>query len=192
MELNSGFWTQRYLNGETGWDIGYPSPALIAYMEEKPRTSKILIPGAGNAYEAEKLWNMGFRQVFVADISEIPLQNLKNRVPEFPEDNLLHEDFFDLKGPYDIILEQTFFCALHPSLRENYAQKMADLLSPEGELTGLLFDAPMNHDKPPFGGSKAEYLEIFGQYLHVLQMEACNKSIAPRAGKEVFFRAALK
>jgi thiopurine S-methyltransferase len=132
---------------------------------------------------------MGFRNVYVADISEIPLQNLKNRVPEFPDDNLLHGDFFDLEGPYDIILEQTFFCARHPSLREKYAQKMAELLGPAGELAGLLFDAPMNEDRPPFGGCRAEYLEILGKYLNVLHMEACNRSIKPREGKEVFFRA---
>lgn len=189
MELNESYWTERYLKGETGWDVGYASPALIEYMKEKPRTSRILIPGAGNAYEAEELWKLGFVDVYVADISEIPLQNLKNRLPGFPEDNLLHGDFFDLKGSYDIILEQTFFCALHPSLREKYARKVADLLSPAGELAGLLFDAPMNDDRPPFGGCRAEYLKILGKHLQVLHMEACPRSIRPREGKEVFFRA---
>lgn len=189
MELNRQYWTDRYLKGETGWDIGYASPALIAYMEDKSRDASILIPGAGNAYEAEKLWEMGFHNITVVDISEIPLRNLKKRIPDFPEEQLLHEDFFNLSGKYDFILEQTFFCALNPELREAYTKKMADLLNPKGELAGLLFDAPMNTDKPPFGGTANEYRQVLGKHLHVGHMEKCEQSIPPRAGKEVFFRA---
>jgi hypothetical protein len=189
MELNREYWTDRYLKGETGWDIGYASPALIAYMEDKPRHVSILIPGAGNAYEAQKLWEMGFHDITVADISEIPLLNLKKRIPEFPEKHLRHEDFFNLSGNYDFILEQTFFCALNPDLREAYAEKMAGLLNPKGELAGLLFDAPMNTDYPPYGGTAREYRQVLGKYLQVLHMATCHQSIPPRAGKEVFFRA---
>lgn len=187
--LDSSFWTNRYKAGETQWDIGYASPALMAYMEGKPLDARILIPGAGNAYEAEALWRKGFKNVTVLDISNIPLENLKVRIPDFPEGNLVSGDFFEFEGQFDIILEQTFFCALDPSLREAYAQKMPQLLSPTGELAGLLFNAPMNADKPPFGGSRAEYLELFGRYMHVKEMETSELSIAPRAGREVFFRA---
>ncbi len=81
---------------------------------------------------------------------------------------------------------------LDPSLRTAYVKKMAELLKPRGELAGLLFDAPMHADKPPFGGSKAEYLELFAQHLSVREMETSNLSITPRAGKEVFFRAQRK
>jgi hypothetical protein len=191
MELNREYWTHRYLKGETGWDIGDASPALITYMEDKPRHASVLIPGAGNAYEAQKLWEMGFHDITVVDISEIPLLNLKKRIPEFPKGQLLHEDFFNHSGNYDFILEQTFFCALNPDLREAYAAKMAGLLNPKGELAGLLFDAPMNTDKPPFGGTETEYRQVLGKHLQILHMEKCKQSIAPRAGKEVFFRATL-
>ncbi|MCG9911107.1 MAG: TPMT family class I SAM-dependent methyltransferase [Flavobacteriales bacterium] len=192
MNLDKTFWSSRYEQGETGWDIGYASPALIAYMENKPRTAKVLIPGAGNSYEAEKLWEMGFKNITVLDLSEIPLANLKTRIPDFPEKQLVCDDFFNHKAAYDIILEQTFFCALSPDLRTKYVQKMAELLAPGGELAGLLFDAPMNAEHPPFGGNKAEYLSLFGEKLQVLEMEACPNSIAPRMGKEVFFRAIVK
>jgi thiopurine S-methyltransferase len=192
MNFDKTFWTSRYEQGETGWDIGYASPALMAYMENKPRTVKVLIPGAGNAYEAEKLWDMGFKNITVLDISEIPLANLKTRVPDFPDEQLVCDDFFNHSAVYVIILEQTFFCALSPDLRTKYVQKMTELLAPGGELAGLLFDAPMNAGHPPFGGSKAEYLSLFGEKFEVLEMENCAHSIAPRMGKEVFFRAIVK
>lgn len=191
MNLNESFWTNRYQTHETQWDIGYASPALMAYMEGKPLDAQILIPGAGNAYEAEALWKKGFKNITVLDISTIPLENLKKRIPEFPDTQLQCVDFFAFEGVFDVILEQTFFCALDPSLRFEYVKKMAELLAPTGELAGLLFDAPMNADKPPFGGSKVEYVELFATHLRVLEMETSPLSIAPRAGKEVFFRAAV-
>ncbi|GIV42652.1 MAG: hypothetical protein KatS3mg034_1962 [Vicingaceae bacterium] len=50
------YWEERWNKGETGWDIGYASPPLIEYaMQLEDKNKKILIPGAGNAYEAEFL-----------------------------------------------------------------------------------------------------------------------------------------
>lgn len=192
MNLDKDFWSARYENAETGWDIGYASPALMQYMAHKDKSSRILIPGAGNAYEAEALWKEGFTDITVLDISEFPLQNLKKRMPDFPDGKLVCADFFAFQGQFDIILEQTFFCALNPSLRSDYAAKMAELLKPGAELAGLLFDAPMNADQPPFGGSKQAYLAILGEYLNVLEMEPTALSVKPRLGKEVFFRAVKK
>ena len=190
--LDESFWTGRYKNGETGWDIGYASPALMAYMKGKPLETRILIPGAGNAYEAEALWNKGYRRITVLDISNIPLDNLKKRLPGFPDEQLVCADFFGFTGSYDVILEQTFFCALPPALRPAYVDRMAELLAPGGELAGLLFDAPRHADKPPFGGSRAEYLALLSARLRVIEMETSAASIRPRAGKEVFFRASLR
>lgn len=190
--LDKNFWENRYQTKDTAWDIGYASPALMAYMEGKPLDAKILIPGAGNAYEAEALWNKGFKNITVLDIAEQPLQQLKHRVPNFPDKNLICADFFQLQGQFDIILEQTFFCALEPALRPRYVTKMAELLAPKGELAGLLFDAPMNADKPPYGGSKNEYQSLFSPSFHVLEMEISNLSISPRLGRELFFRLTIR
>jgi hypothetical protein len=40
---------------------------------------------------------------------------------------LLEADFFDLKGTYDLILEQTMFCAIDPQSCMEYAKKTAEL-----------------------------------------------------------------
>ena len=32
--LNSDFWTQRYKEGSTGWDIGYPSTPIKEYIDK--------------------------------------------------------------------------------------------------------------------------------------------------------------
>jgi len=189
LELNQTFWTQRYRQQETGWDIGYVSTPIKAYLDQVEDLSiNMLIPGAGNAYEAEYAWQKGFKNVWVVDIAEEPLKHLAERVPDFPKSQLMHQDFFEHEGSYDLIIEQTFFCALNPQLRETYARKMKSLLKPEGKLVGLLFNVPLNDDRPPFGGHQPEYQALLEKYFEIHTMSEAHNSIPPRLGKELFIQ----
>jgi thiopurine S-methyltransferase len=188
MLLIENFWENKYLTHETGWDLGEISPPLKAYIDQLTNKElKILIPGGGNSYEAAYLFNKGFNHVFVVDLSKIPLQNIQERVPNFPPDQLIHGNFFDLENSFDLILEQTFFCAINPDLRVKYALKMKELLHENGKLVGLLFDTEFNNDHPPFGGSKEEYLTYFTPHFNIHTLEDSYNSIRSRAGKELFF-----
>jgi thiopurine S-methyltransferase len=191
MQNQEKYWTARYHNQSTGWDIGYPSAPLKAYVDQlQDKSISILIPGAGNAYEAEYLWQNGFKNIYVMDISQIPLTSFQQRIPDFPKEQLLQEDFFEHKGQYDLILEQTFFCSFVPTdeNRLGYAKQMANLLKPNGKLVGVWFNFPLTGDmeKRPFGGDKELYMSYFGPYLKPLTFEICHNSIPPRQGKELF------
>ncbi len=187
------FWDQRYENNQTQWDTGSITQPLKSYFDQLPDKSiKILIPGAGNSYEAEYLHNKGFPNVFVADLSLIPLQNLKSRIPTFPETNLLHENFFNLQGNFDLIIEQTFFCALDPKLRNQYVKKCHQLLNEGGKVVGLLFNLPLNADQPPFGGNLESYTSIFKKYFDFKYFSTCYNSIKPREGNEIFINVIKK
>ena len=187
-ELNKTYWETKYTNKSTGWDIGSISTPLEAYFSQLSTNDiNILIPGAGNSYEAEYLHHQKFKTVDVIDIASQPLQNLKYRVPTFQAENLIQNDFFKHSKKYNLIIEQTFFCALHPENRVNYAQKMIDLLEDNGKLVGLLFDYELTENGPPFGGCLDEYLELFSPYFHIKVLERCYNSIKPRFGRELFF-----
>ena len=189
MDLNKNFWDLRYQNNETGWDIGYISTPLKKYIDQlTDKNIKILIPGGGNSYEAEYLHNLDFKNVFVVDISPTALTNLKSRVPDFPKNHLINIDFFKLNNSFDLILEQTFFCALTPKLRDSYVLKMNQLLRPNGKLVGLLFNIPLNKDRPPFGGTKKEYLSYFKNYFKIEIMELSYNSISERTNNELFIK----
>ncbi|MEN0048565.1 MAG: methyltransferase domain-containing protein [Bacteroidota bacterium] len=186
--IERDYWTNRYHNQQTGWNIGYVSTPIKAYVDQlEDKSIKILIPGAGNAYEAEYLFQQGFQQVYVLDIARPPLDNLLTRIPNFPERQLLQTDFFEHQGQYDLILEQTFFCSFLPTTenRMAYAQKMYELLKPKGKLVGLWFEIPMR-DKRPFGGTKEEYLTYLEPHFQVQTFERCYNSIPPRQGNELF------
>lgn len=184
------YWTQRYNENNTGWDIGSPSRPLQDYIDQlKNRQLKILIPGAGNAYEAEYLHQQGFTNVFVLDISKFPLDQFQQRVPDFPCEQLLHENFFELEDKFDLILEQTFFCSLEPTSanRSAYAEKMHQLLRTDGKLVGLWFKHPLTKDsRRPFGGSREEYGTYLAPYFQERVFENCFNSIPPRMGNELF------
>jgi SAM-dependent methyltransferase len=190
MELSAGYWNERYDNGNTGWDMQQVSPPLQAYFAQlRDKTSSILIPGCGNAYEAAWLQQEGFSSVTLADISEVLTSGLRKKFGR-PDSNIrvITGDFFDLSGQYDLIVEQTFFCALDPSLRTRYVEKAFELLHPGGKLIGLLFDKNFVGG-PPFGGHKEEYRLLLEKKLKIMTLAPCYNSIRPRAGTELFFIA---
>ncbi len=185
------YWSNRYQNEMTGWDLGAPSTPLKTYIDQlENKNLKILIPGAGNAYEAAYLFENGFYNTHVLDISKIPLTAFAEKYPNFPPSQLLHENFFEHEGQYDLIMEQTFFCSFPPTKKSRtaYAEKMADLLKSNGKLVGLWFDFPLKADmvKRPFGGTKDEYLTYLSPYFEVMNFERCYNSMKTRNGVELF------
>ena len=193
LNLNDKFWENKYKTNKIGWDLGEISPPLKTYFNQLTNKDlKILIPGGGNSYEAEYLFQQGFKNVYVIDIAKQPLENLKFRVPKFSENQILHANFFDLDNTFDLIIEQTFFCAINPKLRAKYAAKMHSILKPNGKLVGVLFNTVLNEDHPPFGGNKTEYLSYFEPYFNPIYIEHCYNSYYNRQGMELFVRLLKK
>lgn len=186
--LDKNYWDERYLQHQTGWDIGYVSPPLKQFFDTlTDKHLRILIPGGGNSYEAVYLLEQGFNDVTVVDISEVVCRRLADNYQNQGL-RVICADFFEHSGVYDLIVEQTFFCAVSLSLRGDYVQKMAELLSEDGLLAGLLFNRAFEGG-PPFGGSVAEYQTLFDKAGFKVAFDLAPASIPPRAGSEVFFRA---
>jgi hypothetical protein len=186
--LDQSFWEDRYINQEIGWDIGHISTPIKTYIDQLTNYNlKILIPGAGNSYEAEYLWKKGFKHVYLLDIAKAPLENFKIRVPNFPEEQIIHSDFFKLKATFDLVIEHTFFCAINPNLRIDYANKMNEIIKKEGKLVGLFFNFELTNEGPPFGGCKTEYIRAFSKYFKIKTLEPAFNSIKPRHNRELFF-----
>lgn len=189
MDLSASAWDNRYINNDIGWDLGIVSPPLKTYFDQlENKQLKILIPGGGNSYEAEYLFKQGFKNIFVVDLSKTALNNLHNRIPELPKNQLINSDFFDVNDTFDLIIEQTFFCAIAPDLREKYAVKMKELLKPKGKLVGVMFNVPLNENRPPFGGNLEEYVELFSSHFKIDILEKCYNSYKNRQGRELFVK----
>lgn len=186
--LDRNYWQAQWEAGLTGWDIGYASPTIAAFADAWiDKNASVLIPGCGNAYEAEHLLNTGFTDITLIDIAPAAVERIKKKFEGNHKIKILCEDFFNHSDKYDLILEQTFFCALPPSRRKEYAVKMNELLKENGTLAGLLFDKQFDKEGPPFGGCPCEYKPVFEPYFHIIRMEPCTDSIEARKDSEVFF-----
>jgi hypothetical protein len=194
MDLDKNFWDKQWQSKQTAWDIGYASTPIVNYFKTLPNKNyNILIVGCGNAYEAEYLLSNGFGNITIIDIAPTVVSQLLLKFEKYigKELSIIAGDFFMHSGRYDIIIEQTFFCALNPNLRTAYKDKMYELLNKDGIIAGLLFNREFEQN-PPFGGSKSEYELLFQEKFLIQKMEECTQSIPQRAGTELWIELIKK
>lgn len=193
MKLGQEFWNDRYLTQNIQWNLGQVSPPLKQYFEQiTNKEIKILIPGCGNAYEAEYLSQLGFTNIVLIDIAPKIVEELKDKFEHKNNIQVIHDDFFNHINTYDLIIEQTFFCALNPDLRKQYVEKMHQLINTNGKLVGLLFNKIFEADGPPFGGTIEEYILLFNKYFHLNTFENCYNSFSKRENTELFINCTKK
>lgn len=192
-QLDQSFWNTRWENNQTGWDIGMASPAITTYMAQyADKNAAILIPGCGNAHEAEWLLQNNFTNITLIDIAPKAVVWLNEKYAKNPAIKVILGDFFEHQGQYDLMIEQTFFCAIDPKLRQNYVTQSASLLKEKGQIIGVLFNTKFEKEGPPFGGSSTEYQQLFETNFMIKKMEECYNSIKPRANTEVFINLIKK
>jgi len=187
LPLDQNYWDNQYRANATGWDLGQVSPPIKTYIDTiENKEAKILIPGCGNTYEAEYLLQLGFTNVTVIDIAPTLVKNIKQKFANNKNITVILGDFFEHQGRYDFVIEQTFFCALPPTMRQKYVWKMHQLLSDYGKLIGLLFNREFEVS-PPFGGNLNEYEQLFQKAFVFNAISLAGNSIPSRANTELFF-----
>ena len=184
--LDAEYWDSQWKSETTGWDLGMACPQLTHFIDIiSDKSSRVLIPGCGSAYEAEYLLKKGFQDITLIDIAENACDRLRQKFNGESRITILCEDFFNLDSKFDTIIEQTFFCALPPSMRIRYVWKMHQILNPGGKIQGVLFNKQFEKAGPPFGGDIDEYKRLFGTLFQIEQMELAEHSATPRAGSEL-------
>lgn len=184
--IDQSFWDNQYQAKTIGWDLGLVSPPIKNHIDTlENKNISILIPGCGNSYEAEYLQEQGFTNITVIDIAPTLVESLKSKFEKNSNIKIILGDFFEHQGQYDIIIEQTFFCALLPALRQKYVWKMHQLLVENGKIIGLLFNRDFENS-PPFGGNKAEYEALFKATFVLNSIEKENNSVPSRSNSELF------
>ncbi|MEP7143347.1 MAG: methyltransferase domain-containing protein [Ferruginibacter sp.] len=193
-ELDDLYWSNRYADHTCTWDAGAVTTPLKDYFDQlTDKNIAILVPGCGNSYEAEYLLKQGFTNITLIDISTTLCKKLEVKFAAYLSLGLtiICTDFFDHHGQYDLVIEQTFFCALHPSKRNAYVEKIHEILKLNGKLAGVLFNKDFS-DGPPFGGHIEEYETLFSGTLLIETMDRCYNSIPPRKEAELFIKMIRK
>ena len=184
------YWNNRYKTNDIGWDIGKVSNPIKHWFDNQiDRSKKILIPGSGSGFEAGYAYAAGFKNVYYLDFSTVAAKKFKAQFPGFPSNQILTNNYFklsDFNGFFDVIIEQTFFCAISPTKRVHYINKTHELLKKNGSIIGLLFNINFNDKSPPFGGTKEDYELLFKTKFNILKLETCYNSVSPRANNELW------
>ena len=153
-------WNDGIAVGEK-FDMGSSSPALMKMIDagEVP-SGRALVPGCGRGYD---VWALAApdREVVGLELSNKAMESAMNCPTKgecgAPEQvKILNENFFDQNeqesSKYDFIYDYTFLCALDPSIRTDWASKMAALVKSGGLLMTLIF--PITKEEkiggPPF------------------------------------------
>ena len=183
--IPASFWDNHYSSNHTPWQIETPQQALTQYIESISSSKKILVPGCGTCPELKYLSETR-HDITGLDISALAVQKAGE---EIKEANLLVGDFFEHpfeNNSFDIIYERTFFCALHPTQRHHYAQRMKDLLKPGGKLVGYFF-IHQKETGPPFGITEQDFIEIIKPYFTIEEKVLARDSIEFFQGKEYWY-----
>lgn len=179
------YWESCYNQDGFRYDSEKVIPSVIHLFSQPfiDKSVNILLPGAGHAYEAEYLYQQGFKNLYVLDFAKTPLAQFKQRVPSFPKSQVIEADFFNFseikqfKNFFDYLIEKAFFCAITPDLRQGYVESMHKLLKKNGVLCGVFINGESaksiehpNH--PPYGCQVDEYKRLFTDKFTITMMKA--------------------
>tara|TARA_Y100000758_G_scaffold286452_1_gene237216 strand:- start:90 stop:695 length:606 start_codon:yes stop_codon:yes gene_type:complete len=183
------FWEDIYLEDDAGWDLGEPTPVFDKIGDDLS-PGKVCIIGCGRGYDAVMFAQKGFEVIAVdfAPSAVTAMQSLANCAGVIIK--IIEGDIFSLSSQFnsefDYVIEQTCFCAINPSRREEYEQLIKAIIKPHGKLIGLWFplDKSMKDGGPPWGTTIPEVKSIFYDGWKIEKEEFSELSIPSRKNRE--------
>ena len=188
-EEESVFWENLYLSDDATWDLGGATPVFESVSEEF-NPGKICIIGCGKGHDAVMFAKKEF-EVTAVDFAPSAIRHLKHLAEEAKvKIHTVQENIFKLSTDYhnkfNFVIEQTCFCAINPTMRNNYEQLVKNLLVKGGKLIGLWFplDKDISEGGPPWAPSVEEVKKIFSNGWIMESEKFSPLSIEPRKGRE--------
>ncbi len=181
-------WQRHYDEDDLGWDLGQVAPPFVKLFESKLIVpGKTLIPGCGRGHEVIYLAENGF-EVTAVDFSSGAVNHLKSTVEgRNIKCEVLHMNFFGIDsthdGVYDLLIEQTFFCAISPEQRPSYVSTVARALKQGGMLAGLFYHTG-EEGGPPFNTTREDILKHFSDSFEIKHLSKSKNSAEQRKNKE--------
>ena len=179
-------WDERYQNQNTPWNLGTAPPVLLTLLENlQSPPLRVLVPGAGHGHDAIA-WARAGHQVLAVDFAPRALESTTDlaanagvTVQTLEADILELQRHHELENAFDLIWEQTCFCAIPLQRRADYVQSLAWCLRSRGSFRGLFW----NHGRtggPPFDVTPDQIREQFPPVFEVLSLEPVASEIRMR------------
>jgi hypothetical protein len=170
-------WGALWQSNLTGWDLGKFTAVLSAEFDAEVTAGRLnatgaaLIPGCGSAYDARLLAQKGMSRVVGLDFAPEAIEKAKTVCADTNVELICgdlmvpHATLHD--GSMDFIFDYTCFCAIPPSSRPAWGQRLAGLLKSGGRLLTLAYPLADDHVAadpqavgPPFPVSVAQYKQM--------------------------------
>jgi len=183
-------WEARYVAGDTPWDEGCASPALVEFLSRHPIHGEILVPGSGPGHDVRALAAQSARGDSVTGLDLSPTAITLAR--SFPlAGNERHEqgDLFHLPSSwhhrFDWVVEHTCFCAIPPVRRADYVRAISRVLKPGGHYLAIFFLDPGVDEGPPHGATREEIAGLFDPDFELLEEWIPEMTFEGREGQEI-------
>jgi SAM-dependent methyltransferase len=184
-------WNQAYLDENTPWDKGMPSPVLVELLGDIPINAKMVVPGCGTGNDIVALLDANPASVIGIDIAPKAIALLRIRFDGNPVVHPVLGDFVQHAAEHpasaDVVIEHTCFCAIPVAMRPAYAVACLNILRPGGKVIGVFYWMPRDTDDitigPPFQTSEAELCGLFGPEFD-LDIRVANVGFPERLGRE--------
>ncbi|MEM1294700.1 MAG: methyltransferase [Verrucomicrobiota bacterium] len=187
-------WEKHYVDGMTPWEKGGAAPALVQALEKSPLTGRILVPGCGLGHDVRAIAAASPDAKIVGlDVAPSALEQAET-FPKAGKESYFLGDLFNLPsemiGSFDWVWEHTCFCAIDPSMRDDYVVAVGDSLSEKGQLFGVFFLNPYDEEhreedhRPPFGTTVDELERRFAPTFEILRSWEPDVAYPGREGLE--------
>lgn len=189
---NPEFWSTRYKDQSTPWDLQAPSPALVwALQKFKLPKLRVAVLGCGRGHDAFHFASLGHMTTGF-DFSLGALKEAEKLYGQNENLKWVQQDVFNLNADYfeqfDLVFDHTLFCAVDPSKRQTLVKSWERLLTDQGQLLGVFFTMP-KLDGPPYGSTEGEISHRLSAYFRTDFWMRSRVSAPSRMGKELIVLA---
>ncbi|QJR10887.1 Thiopurine S-methyltransferase [Usitatibacter rugosus] len=181
----AAFWDVRYRESFTPWDAGQVPRQLRELIASTPAPGRVLVPGCGSGHDVRAFCEAGW-DVDGIDFSAAALEAAQPVLGPCASKARL-ADFFgeSVAGPYALVYERAFLCALPRSLWRLWAARVGEIVPRGGFLTGYFYVEPGKERGPPFPlASRDELQDLIGHAFVRVEDSDVPDSIDVFAGKE--------
>ncbi|MFM7319936.1 MAG: methyltransferase domain-containing protein [Armatimonadota bacterium] len=189
-------WEGAYVAGDTPWDKGQPSPALVAELRSNPLAGRVLVPGCGSGNDLPAVLAAGADEVVGLDFAPTAVVRARERFAGVSGIRIEHGDLFALpeawSGAFDAAVEHTCFCAIPRERRPDYAASVARALRPGGTLLAVFYLTPRDDPDPtlgpPFSSDRDELRATFSPWFDSVSAGPPGAAFPERLGREEVWR----
>ncbi len=190
-------WERVYTEEGTPWDLGGPCPVLgevleSARMQGLADSCTVAVPGCGLGHDAAWLADQGFR---VTGLDLVPDAVARARAaygepPAWLVGDWLAGDWLaEALGPFDALVDHTFFVAFPPERRAEVVAAHARHLAPGGLWLGVFFHQVREPNARPWAVQPEELRALAEPAFAVLDLRPARTGHPRRLGREFWMVA---